>query len=377
MPNSFAAPPAPSIRPCVRHQGRFDVPGHGLVERGEISRACSRYERLHGYRLLGAGEGNRSERRGHLQMFAFAQNHRSFDHGTQFPHVARPGIAGQQTQIVGRGQNGGHAGPIGGPQGEMGSHGRDVLDPLADGGQAKRKDRQAIPEILAKGSGADHGLQIAMGGGNDAYIDRYRVLAANPLERAVLQDTQQADLGRGGQFAALVEKQGSAVRPLEPSLSIADGAGEAASLVAEKFGIDQFGRNRAAIDAEKRTARPARSIVNGSCDDFFARAGFAQDQHRSGRGSDQSDAFHDRPQAGIDADDRIGDVLPAQSREQRLFVSLGGLAQRAQLRAAAGHCPTRRRTARAAAPAFAGGGAGTCEAVGPPTAPIRSAHRPD
>ena len=81
-----------------------------------------------------------------------------------------------------------------------------------------------------------------MRGGDDPHVDVDRLLAADPLHPAVLQDAQHADLGGRRQLADLVEKQGAAVGPLEPTAAGFHGAGEGAPLVAEQLRIDQLRR---------------------------------------------------------------------------------------------------------------------------------------
>ena len=80
-------------------------------------------------------------------------------------------------------------------------------------------------------------------------------VAADALERAVLEHAQQPHLRVGRQLADLVEEERSAVGALEPALPLADRAGEAAALVTEELGIDQSGRDRAAVHAQEGAAR--------------------------------------------------------------------------------------------------------------------------
>src|SRR6185503_20634226 len=109
-----------------------------------------------------------------------------------------------------------------------------------------------------------------------------------------------------------------AVGALEPATVRADRAGEAALLVAEQLGVDELGRDRAAVDAHDRTAVARRARVDGARDDFLARTRLAEDEDRSvGRG-DLLHALHDAAQAMIGADDRLADVLAPEAREQGL-----------------------------------------------------------
>src|SRR5262249_11441297 len=108
-----------------------------------------------------------------------------------------------------------------------------------------------------------------MGGGDDADINRQMFLRPNALERAVLQDTQEADLRRQRQFTTLVEKERAAVGSFKPTFSDIHGAGKAAALMAEQLRVDEFRRNGAAIDAQERLSRPCRARMNGPGNHFL------------------------------------------------------------------------------------------------------------
>jgi hypothetical protein len=93
--------------------------------------------------------------------------------------------------------------------------------------------------------------------GDDAHVYVQRALPADALEAAVLEDAQQAHLGRRRQLAHLVEEQRAAVGALEPALPLAGGPGEAAALVSEELGVHKAGRDRAAVHAQEGSAGAA------------------------------------------------------------------------------------------------------------------------
>ncbi len=66
----------------------------------------------------------------------------------------------------------------------------------------------------------------------------------------------------------------------EAAIAFLGGAGKGARFMAEKFALDQCRRNRRAIDLDERLVVAPAGAVNGSCDHFFSRAGFAENQHR-------------------------------------------------------------------------------------------------
>jgi hypothetical protein len=107
-----------------------------------------------------------------------------------------------------------------------------------------------------------HLAHVSVRRGDDPQAHAQRALPTDTLEFAILLDAQQADLRRCGQLAELVEKERAAVRALEPPAPQADGAGEAALLVAEEFGVDELRRNGAAVDLEERAFAALRAAVD-------------------------------------------------------------------------------------------------------------------
>ena len=221
-----------------------------------------------------------------------------------------------------------------------------------------------------------------MRGGHDPDVHVQRPLAADPLECAVLEDPQQPHLRGRRELAALVEEEGAPVRPLEPSLPRPDRPREAAALVAEQLGVDQVGRDGAAVDAQEGARRPPRTLVDRPGHDLLARPRLAQDQDRRVRVGDQLDLLHHRLQAGLGADDRVADVVAVESRQQRALVRLERLAERRPAPAADGRSPGRRRTAPAGTASArrarrAGRGAAPRPGAGrPPVHPGRGAAQP-
>src|SRR5690606_28227870 len=96
-----------------------------------------------------------------------------------------------------------------------------------------------------------------------------------------------------GKLSDFVEKQRAAVRAFEPAFADRGRAGETATLVTEKFRVDQARRNSAAVDAHDRTGRAARTLVNRTREHLLARTGLAKDEDRHVGGRDLVDAFHD------------------------------------------------------------------------------------
>ena len=129
-----------------------------------------------------------------------------------------------------------------------------------------------------------------------------RLLAAEPLEAAVLEDAQQLGLRHERQVADLVEEQRAVVGELHaPRLAIVR-AGERALLVAEDFRLEQRVGQRRAVDGLEVLAAAPAQLVNHPRDDFLARAGGAEDQHRDVRLGGGADPLEDDEHLLVAAD---------------------------------------------------------------------------
>ena len=84
---------------------------------------------------------------------------------------------------------------------------RNVLAAPAERRHLDVHDVQTIVQVLAELS-ADHELmQVAVGRGNDAHVDRYRLGAADRTDLILLQHAQQFDLQAHRHVADLIEQQ--------------------------------------------------------------------------------------------------------------------------------------------------------------------------
>ena len=155
----------------------------------------------------------------------------------------------------------------------------DVFFPVAQRRQINGNDVETIVEVLAEGALLESRAQILIRGGDDAHIDVYRFGTAQPLELALLQNTEQLDLYLRRHVADLVEKNRAAVGLFKLAGMRLRGAGEGTFLVAEQFGFHQiFGQGRA-VDLNERRVAAGRGVVDGTCQQAFARTAFAAQQH--------------------------------------------------------------------------------------------------
>src|SRR5262245_44256442 len=118
-----------------------------------------------------------------------------------------------------------------------------------------------------------------MCGRDDANIHSQRLLAADTLNEAVLQDPQQPNLRGQWQFANLVQEKRAAIGSLEPSMPHVCRACKAPLLVAKKLGIDQLRWNCAAVDPDEWRGGAGRATMNRAGNNLLARPGLTQNQH--------------------------------------------------------------------------------------------------
>ena len=132
---------------------------------------------------------------------------------------------------------------------------------------------------------------------DDADVASDRHVVADTLEYTLLQHPQELYLHRGAHVADLIEEQRAAFGDLEAALAGGDRAGEGALLVAEELGLEQLGRNGAAVDRDEGALAPRAQVVDGVRGDFLAGAGLAEDEDGGvvvGDLADQGDDFTDR-----------------------------------------------------------------------------------
>ena len=155
------------------------------------------------------------------------------------------------------------------------------MSPLRARSGGKRDDleRQAVEQVGAKAALVDQRGQMLVGRGDDAHVDADRLRRADPRDFAIFDRAQQPVLRRRGQARELVEEQGAAVGFLEAAVAGLGGAGEAARLMAEQFGLDQRFGKRGAIHRHQRAGPARRQMVQALGDQFLAGAALADDQN--------------------------------------------------------------------------------------------------
>ena len=77
---------------------------------------------------------------------------------------------------------------------------------LTQAGHMQREDTEAVVKVFAEAAGFDLGFEVLVGSGDYAYVDGYGAGAAEALELAVLEDTEEADLGGERHVADFIEE---------------------------------------------------------------------------------------------------------------------------------------------------------------------------
>src|SRR5438552_1496036 len=157
---------------------------------------------------------------------------------------------------------------------------RQVLDPLAQRREDDRDDVRPVVEVLAEAPRLHLGLEVLVGGGEDADVDLEGAVAAHPLELALLEHAQDLRLRLRPHVADLVEEERPAVGDLELALARRDGPREGALLVAEELALDQLARERRAVHLDERLRAPRAVVVGRVGDQLLPCAARAADEDR-------------------------------------------------------------------------------------------------
>ena len=186
---------------------------------------------------------------------------------------------------------------------EVADEQRHVFAAFAQRRNLNGKNVEAIVEVAAKFAVGDEAREVAIGGGDDADVDGLGAIAAEAFEFLLLQDAQEFWLELERDVADFVEEKSAAIGEFEAADFLVDGAGEGAAFVAEEFGFEQAGGNGGAIHFDEGALFARAEIVDGARDDFFAGAGFAEDENGAAGGRDEFDLGHDAANRGAVADD--------------------------------------------------------------------------
>src|SRR5712691_9641370 len=155
----------------------------------------------------------------------------------------------------------------------------DVLPTVAQGRHVKRNHVQAIEKILAKGAAGDFLFEMLVCCGDDAHVDAQGSVGAHALKALFLEDAQYLRLRAKAHVADFIEEERPAIGLLKFTDLVFRRAGKAALNVPEELGLDQFLRNRRAIDFYERAFAAKARRVQRARNLLFACTALTVDQH--------------------------------------------------------------------------------------------------
>jgi len=224
------------------------------------------------------------------------------DRVLQLPDVARPAEVQENAADVRRQVPDRLAGLAVEPVHEMSREEEDVGAALAQRRQMDREHIETVKEILAKSARFHQLPEIAVGGGDDPDIGVARFAFPEALEFMVLEEAQEFDLHQRAQIADLVEHQCAAMGQFEAAGLVLDRPGEGAPGVAEEFAFKQRFRQRGAVQFDQGPPGAGAPFVDFLGNEFFAGAGFAENEDGGVGLGGQADALAYRSQRGAVAD---------------------------------------------------------------------------
>jgi len=179
----------------------------------------------------------------------------AFDSVFELAHVARPIVANQRIEGLGREAFGrgqpAHSMTLEEERGEY----RDIVLALAQWWQPYPDHVETVVEVLSEVPALDSHFEVGVGRGDYPDVDPSLAGISNPPDHALLEDPVEFDLHRQRQVAELVEKQRSAVGLFEQAKTVSGRACEAAPDVPEQLALDQLFGDHSAVDRDEGGGR--------------------------------------------------------------------------------------------------------------------------
>src|SRR5262249_27064097 len=147
-------------------------------------------------------------------LAGLAQDDGTFDDVFELADIARPMIGDQVALGTWRnpGESPAAAGRCANEElpGEIGN----ILATLAQGRGSQCDHVEAMEKVLTEGAALDFSSEIAIGGGDQADVERQSLDAADALKFAFLKNTEEFGLQLEREFADFVEENGPSLRTL-------------------------------------------------------------------------------------------------------------------------------------------------------------------
>ena len=179
---------------------------------------------------------------------------------------------------------------------------RHVRAALAQRRQGDRDHLQTVEEILAEAPLSDLLGEVLVRRGDDADVDPDGAVGADRADLAVLEHPQQLHLQGGAHLGDLVEEDRAAVGGLKEPAACTGRTGEGATLVPEHLGLEEFGRDGAAVDGDEGAIASRTRCMDRAGEHLLAGAALAEEQDGDVRRRHPAGQVHDLPHERVLAD---------------------------------------------------------------------------
>jgi len=179
-------------------------------------------------------------------------------------------------------------------QEELG-HEEDVFAPLPERRDVDHDHAEPVVEVLPEPAVRNRLFEVHVRRGDDAGIDLDLLPPPDPLERLVLEESEELDLEREREFPDLVQEERPPLGVLYLPFLLLDGTGKGPPLVAEQLGLEEGLGDRPAVDGDEGARLSETPLVDGLRREFLPGATFADDQDRDVGGGHLADGLEDPP----------------------------------------------------------------------------------
>lgn len=232
------------------------------------------------FHLCGAVPGRGIEKKGLVQQLRGAgANERAVESVLHLSDIAGP-IGGLEAmeRFIGQDRPGRQIQFLAEPLDKMGGEKRDIFFSIPQGREENLNDLDPVVKIGAKGPLFDCSLQIFVGRGDDAGIDRGLSRASQPHDDLSLEEPEKLRLGGRAQFADLVEKKGPLIGLFDLSFLGGLSPGEGPFFMSEQLAFDQIEWDGGAVDGDERLVSSRACLVDRPGDQLLSGPMLSPDQ---------------------------------------------------------------------------------------------------
>ena len=140
------------------------------------------------------------------EILRVAHDDRSLDDILQLTNISRPGVRLQECQTFLVNAADALSCFLRKTVDEVRNQHRNVFLTFPQRRNLDRKNIEPVKKVAPKCSGGDCCLEVAIGGGNHSNIGPDGTCSSDTLKLALLQNSQQSDLGLGGELADFIEE---------------------------------------------------------------------------------------------------------------------------------------------------------------------------